>query len=188
MGARWEWRTFGDLSGNALAAREPDRVEESDEVYVLAPGSNASVKFRDGVIDVKTLQRVDRGLEQWQPVLKASFPLSAEDAATVAGALGVDRVDGSSLEALAAGLVAFPLHKSRARHTVDGCMAELSGFRTEAVATQTIAIESEDPDAVLAAVAELGLAGRRNTCVARGLKRLAGVGRYGVIDVGTNSV
>ncbi len=67
-------------------------------------------------------------------------------------------------------------------------MAELSAFRTEHGATQTIAVESEDPDAVLAAVAGLGLAGRTNTCVARGLKRLAGVGRYAVIDVGTNSV
>ena len=42
MGGRWEWRTFGDLSGNALAHREPDRVENSDEVYVLTPASARS--------------------------------------------------------------------------------------------------------------------------------------------------
>src|SRR4051794_663852 len=108
MGARWEWRTFGDdLDGNVLAAREPDRVEESDEVYVLSPVGNASVKFRDGVIDVKTLQQVDRGLEQWQPVLKAGFPLSAEDAASVAGALGAERLDGWSLAALAEDFLAL---------------------------------------------------------------------------------
>jgi exopolyphosphatase/guanosine-5'-triphosphate,3'-diphosphate pyrophosphatase len=188
VGARWEWRTFGDLSGNALAARAPDRVEESDEVYVLSPASNASVKFREGVLDVKTLQQVDRGLEQWQPVLKAPFPLSPDDAATVADALRVDGVDGSSLDGLAAGLLAVRVRKSRARHTVGGCMAELSEFRTGHGSIQTIAAESEDPDAVLAAVEELGLAGRANTCVARGLKQLAGVGRYAVIDVGTNSV
>ncbi len=188
MGARWEWRTFGDLSGNALASREPDQVQESDEVYVLAPASNASVKFRDGVVDVKTLQQGDRGLEQWQPVLKAEFPLSVEDAGTVAGALGVDRVDGSSLDTLAAGLLAVPVHKSRARHTVGGSMAELSEFRTEHGSAQTIAVESEDPDAVLAAIVELDLAGRPNTCVARGLKRILGYGRFAVIDVGTNSV
>ena len=41
-----------------------------------------------------------------------------------------------------------------------------------------------------AAVRELGLEGRRVTCVARGLKALAGFGapRFAVIDVGTNSV
>jgi exopolyphosphatase/guanosine-5'-triphosphate,3'-diphosphate pyrophosphatase len=190
VGARWEWRTFGDLSGNALASREPDRVEESDEVYVLSPADNASVKFRDGVIDVKTLQQVDRGLEQWHPVLKAEFPLSAEDAATVAGALGVEGVDGQALETVVAqpALLAVSVQKHRARHAVGGCMAELSGFHTAYGSTQTIAVESEDPDAVLAAIEELGLGGRTNTCVARGLKAMAGVGRFAVIDVGTNSV
>jgi exopolyphosphatase/guanosine-5'-triphosphate,3'-diphosphate pyrophosphatase len=69
-------------------------------------------------------------------------------------------------------------------------MAELSELRTEAGAIRTIAVESEDPDRVSAAVRELGLASRRVTCVARGLKALSGLGarRFAVVDVGTNSV
>jgi exopolyphosphatase / guanosine-5'-triphosphate,3'-diphosphate pyrophosphatase len=193
VGARWEWRTFGDdLAGSALAAREPERVQESDEVYVLSAVSDASVKVRDGVLDVKTLQQLNAdGLEQWWPVLKAPFPLSAEDAATVAEALGVDGVDANSLEALVdrrLELLALPFHKRRARHTVDGCMAELTQGRTERYSTYTVAVESEDPGLVRAAVRELGLEGRPNTCVARGLKRIVGFGRFAVIDVGTNSV
>ena len=42
---RWEWRVFGeDLepAESRLAALAPDRVRESDEVYLLAPGSDAS--------------------------------------------------------------------------------------------------------------------------------------------------
>jgi exopolyphosphatase/guanosine-5'-triphosphate,3'-diphosphate pyrophosphatase len=42
---------------------------------------------------------------------------------------------------------------------------------------------------VVETVRALGLEGRPNTCLARGLKTLTGFGaRYGVIDVGTNSV
>ncbi len=77
---RWEWRTFGESFGEAdthLAALAPDRVQESDEVYLLSRASDASVKVRDGLMDVKRLERVnDDGLEQWKPVMKASYPLA----------------------------------------------------------------------------------------------------------------
>ena len=69
-------------------------------------------------------------------------------------------------------------------------MAELSEVRTAQGSRRTIAVESEDPARVSAAVRELGLGSRRNVNMARGLKALAGFGarRYAVIDVGTNSV
>ena len=69
-------------------------------------------------------------------------------------------------------------------------MAERTEMRIATGSTRTIAVESEDPESVWAAVRELGLEGRRVTCVARGLKALAGFGapRFAVIDVGTNSV
>ena len=69
---RWEWRTFGDRFGEAdsrFASLAPDRVQESDEVYLLSRASDASVKVRDGLMDVKRLERTnDDGLEQWKPV------------------------------------------------------------------------------------------------------------------------
>ena len=69
---------------------EPARVQESDEVYLLSEESDASVKIRDGLMDVKRLEAVDgNGLEQWRPVLKSSFPLAAADVAAVLDALGV---------------------------------------------------------------------------------------------------
>src|SRR5262245_93403 len=90
---RWEWRTFGEQFGNAnarLAALEADNVRVSDEVYFLSTDSDASVKLRDGVMDVKQLQQVDaEGLELWLPVMKAAFPLSADDVASVMSTLGV---------------------------------------------------------------------------------------------------
>ena len=78
---RWEWRTFGESFGPAeerFAALKPKRVEDSDETYLLSTRSDASVKIRGGVMDVKHLEAVnDDGLEQWLPILKGGFPLRA---------------------------------------------------------------------------------------------------------------
>ena len=76
---RWEWRTFGERFGTAddAAGRRstPARSSESDELYLLSVHSDASVKVRDGLMDVKHLQRVDdHGLELWIPVMKAALP------------------------------------------------------------------------------------------------------------------
>ena len=56
--------------------------------------------------------------------------------------------------------------------------------------TRTIAVESEDAAAVIAAVRSLGLGGYVNTSYPRGLAALIDgkPSRYAVIDVGTNSV
>jgi exopolyphosphatase/guanosine-5'-triphosphate,3'-diphosphate pyrophosphatase len=198
---RWEWRTFGSELGDAerqLAALDAERTQESDEVYVLSSASDASVKLRDEQIDVKTLQAVDAdGLEQWKPVLKAAFPLTAADAQFVLSTLGLAEqpIGGSStldelLASAGPGALAVPVHKRRVHYLVDGCMAELSDLQTGHGTIRTIALESEDPERVSAATRKLGLGGRPNTCVARGLKALVGFGarRFAVIDVGTNSV
>jgi exopolyphosphatase / guanosine-5'-triphosphate,3'-diphosphate pyrophosphatase len=197
VAARWEWRTFGADLGpgeQRLASLTPDRVGESDETYVLGPHSDASIKARDGRIDVKHLLRVaDDGLEQWMPILKASFPLSAEDVHVVLETLRVgDAGRGArTLKDLAAlGVIAIDVHKRRAHYTVGGCMTELTEIRAERGIARTIAVEDEDPDRVRATVRDLGLSDRPVVCMARGLKTLMGFGshRYAVIDVGTNSV
>jgi exopolyphosphatase/guanosine-5'-triphosphate,3'-diphosphate pyrophosphatase len=202
---RWEWRAFGDDLGgpdDGFAALAPERVDDSRDLYVLSLRSDASVKVRDGLLDVKRrLAVADDGLERWVPVLKAPFPLSATAVATMFDALGTAAPDGergaSGLEELLdeivaphADLRAAMVRKRRARYTVEGCMAELTEMRTAEGATLTVAVESEDDERVRAAVRALGLDGRPVTCVARGLKALVGFGahRYAVIDVGTNSV
>ena len=52
-------------------------------------------------------------------------------------------------------------------------MAELTDLRTSDRSTRTIAIESEDPARVIAAVRELGLDSRPNMNVPQGLRSLA---------------
>ena len=199
---RWEWRTFGEVepAERALAPYSPDSVHDSDEVYVLSVGSDASVKVRDELMDVKRLLQVDGdGLELWRPVMKAAFPLAAPDAATMLAALDVDDVELAKAsyapqELLAdvidpdPRLLAARVHKRRVRYVIDECMVELTDIRADHTSTQTVAVESPDPALVTSTVERLGLGGRRNTCVARGLKLLLGFGRFAVIDVGTNSV
>ena len=202
---RWEWRTFGERFGDAervFAALTPEQVAESDELYVLPRIRDASIKVRGGVLDVKRLEHVgDDGLEQWLPVAKSAFPVGAEELVALVELLGghappllrdeygLDQLVGEVVEP-SPDLVALAVHKRRARYTVGGCMAELSEIRTEHGARRTIAVESEDPARVVAAVRELGFDPARNTSLPRELKALAGFGarRYAAIDVGTNSV
>jgi exopolyphosphatase/guanosine-5'-triphosphate,3'-diphosphate pyrophosphatase len=202
---RWEWRTFGESFAGAeerFAALSPESVRESDELYLLSREADDSVKVRDELLDVKQLEQVnDDGLEQWRPVLKAPFPLSAATVDSVLAALHASpQPRGRSAYTLdelveevvrpSRQLAAVPVHKRRAHYTVSGCMAELTDVRTNNVSTRTIAVESEDPARVLAAVRELGLDTRSNVSFPRGLKALLAIGarRYAAIDVGTNSV
>src|SRR5215216_1555491 len=158
---RWEWRSFGENFGPAesrLASLPPDRVDESDDTYLLAHGSDASVKVRGGLMDVKHRLGVDEeGLEQWAPVMKSPFPLSAADAGFMLETLGaayasVDRGAGTIEELADAGrdLTVVDVHKRREHYTLDGCMVELSELQTGDGAVRTVAVESEDADRVVA--------------------------------------
>lgn len=203
MGAirpRWEWRTFGDDLAGVLP-REPDRVEESDEVYLLSRNAHASAKIRGGQLDVKELLEVrSDGLERWTPALKADFPVAATDVELALSILEVSPLEPlhrnythrellGDLVPATPGLAAVSLHKRRERYTLDGCMAELTAMWSSRRATHTIAVEAEDPELVAATVARLGLAEHPVMCMAKGLKALAGYGpRFAVLDIGTNSV
>ena len=201
---RWEWRTFGARFGIAearFAALTPGPTQESEEVYFLGGGAGAIVKVRDALMDVKLLREVNADqLERWEPVMKQPFPLPAADAANVFAALGLPApvlaraayaLDQFTTELCPLGpLRPVKVRKRRTRYTVEGCTAELSDIWANDKPSRTIAIESENPAAVVAAVAAVGLTGYVNTNYPRGLQALldGAPERYAVIDVGTNSV
>jgi exopolyphosphatase/guanosine-5'-triphosphate,3'-diphosphate pyrophosphatase len=177
-------------------------VQESDELYLLSQDTDASVKVRDGLMDVKRLEAVDgNGLEQWLPVLKGLFPLRAADVRTVLDALGASvselERETYALEQLVGevvdpdpALAAVEVHKRRVHYRLGDCMAELSEVTARNRSARTIAVEAEDPELVATTVRELQLSDRPNVCLARGLKSLLDLDsvRFAVIDVGTNSV
>jgi exopolyphosphatase/guanosine-5'-triphosphate,3'-diphosphate pyrophosphatase len=188
---RWEWRTFGTDFGEAdalFAAMDPERTEETDEIYLVSSVIDKAVKLRAGLMDIKSLERVsEAGLEQWRPVLKAEVPLSPEDAERVCAALGAappaTRRDSYTLEQLVEelresqpDLRTAPLHKKRLHYTIDGCMVEMTEVLVEGKMSRTLALESEDPDLVVAAMRDLKLTGRENTSYPRWLGANAGLG------------
>jgi exopolyphosphatase/guanosine-5'-triphosphate,3'-diphosphate pyrophosphatase len=201
---RWEWRAFDSRFGtmeDSLPGPVLGSPQESDELYLLS-SSSANVKIRDARMDIKVLRAVNNdGLQQWLPILHEGFPLPAADVSRVFEALGLpcpprnltvyslDRFLGDLVDPLDA-IRTVRVHKRRARASIGGCVAEFTDVAAGGRSTRTIAIESENPIAVMAAVRAVGLGGYVNTSYPRGLAALVDdqPDRYAVIDVGTNSV
>ena len=134
-------------------------------------------------------------------MLKVAFPIEADAVRTVwealrlpAPALARESYTAEQLEAEltgpGTGVRAVAVHKHRVRYVIDGCTSELTDVIADGRTTRTIAVETEDPALVTAAVRTLGLADYRNTAYPPGLAALLdGVApRYAVIDAGTNSI
>jgi exopolyphosphatase/guanosine-5'-triphosphate,3'-diphosphate pyrophosphatase len=187
---RWEWRTFGQDFGAAelrIAALVAEKVEHSEEIYLLATGFDANVKIRDELMDIKILERVDaNGLEQWRPVLKEPFPLTAPAVAQVRSALGLPAVpllaEGLSLDRLLDEVARSQdtvrtviVRKTRTRYHVNGCIAELTVVIADDKRVRTVAIEDADPAKLHAAVAAMGLDRFPNMSYPRGLKQVLGL-------------
>jgi exopolyphosphatase / guanosine-5'-triphosphate,3'-diphosphate pyrophosphatase len=180
---RWEWRTFGDrleAAETRLRALGPEPARESDETYLLSPESRDAVKVRNGLMDIKHLEQVNRdGLELWRPVMKSQLPISTADARAVLATLNLeapplelDWYEIADLAGAATAMTLVPVHKRRRHYTFHGCMAELTDLRTAKGSTRTIAVESEDPARVTDAVRELGLDSRPNVSVPAALAAL----------------
>lgn len=191
--SRFEFRTFvshlGDLELTALSPfiKEAD-WEESTEIYLVsASDERHNVKLREGYVDIKTLVHQAYGLEQWQPSLKAPFPLSAaciED--EIWPALGVaapslERHGYTQDQYLTElihphpALAAVPLHKRRLRFAVHDCQAEQADVRIQGRRLRTVALESTAAAAVLAAQARLGLDTHTNVNYMSAIKQIIGM-------------
>ncbi len=196
---RHPFRNRGEADSRQLT---PTDVQESDELYLLG-GAGDNVKIRDALMDIKVLREVDAdGLERWEPVMKQGFPLPGADVATVFASLhlaapALDAETATRFEQFIDELVVpsgvlrlVQVHKRRVRYIVGGCTSEVTDIKAEGSTIRSIAIESENASAVVAAVASVGLGGYLNTSYPRGLRALldAAPERYAVIDVGTNSV
>ncbi len=200
---RWEWRTFGpgvDVAAPHFAALDATGVQESDETYLLS-ATRPTAKVRDGLMDIKALIEVDAsGLEQWRPVMKTAFPLPADDVAAAFRALDLDPpamaresyTYDEFIAELAApgGLRPVAVHKRRVRHVINGCTSEVTDVTADGIPARSLAIESEDEQAVIDAVGSVGLGDYVNTSYQRGLEAILGrvPPRYAVIDTGTNSI
>ena len=83
---RFEFRTFGqDFSESSklmaeLSITVPEKVRhrQSAEIYIVSHTNNINnTKIRDSKMDIKTYVKTVNGLEQWNPLMKAEFPISS---------------------------------------------------------------------------------------------------------------
>lgn len=187
---RWEWRTFGESFGEAeariRASGEPKSRSRTETYIVSSEGPN-NTKIRDGVMEIKRLMEVDgNGLERWNPVLKAAFPLGPADLARVVAAWGVGAPalirPTYTLDAFLSDFVArHPLlkavvvEKERHGYAVDGCIVEIADLKFDGVPIRTVAVENVDPALVLETVRRLGLGAFPNVNYIKALKRHAAI-------------
>ena len=181
---RWEWRTFAKAIETRidLGAYPRTRHLESSEIYLASASSTDNPKIRDEKIDIKTLQQANEdGLEQWKPLLKASFPLSADQLATVYRALNMTappQAGPCDLDALLrmidenARAWAVFVDKVRDQYDVDGCIVESSRVTFDGETFQTVAAEDPDAAKVRDTVAKLGLLERENISYVKAVQRV----------------
>jgi hypothetical protein len=188
---RWEWRTF-DASLNAIedriaAALEHVAPHTSAEIYLLRLGGAQNAKIRDDILDVKRLQQADvNGLELWEPVLKAKFPLSQNDVATafVEWQLSLPSLGRKTytIDQFSNELIAVQSHlrvaavtKSRRRFSFAGCIAEFVRLSVESLYLESFSLEHEQTGPIVEALNDLGLKNVPNINYPLVLKRALGL-------------
>jgi len=188
--ARGEWRTFGEAFGEAesrINSFPKDKVRHSAEVYILSKNSMDNTKIRDMLMDIKTLRQVNADkLEQWFPVMKAGFPLApavlgdvfrawkAEMPRLGRDAYGYEEFLGE-LVSPHADLRMVRVEKERHGFLINGCIVEIADLKFDGSPVRTVAVEMEDPAAVLGTVRQLGLDGFENVNYLKALKRFVGM-------------
>jgi len=81
-GPRYEFRIWAASLAEVRERLErlsgPQPPEQSRETYIVSDATDdTNAKIRAGTMDIKVLLRTDQNLEQWNPHLKAHFPIDA---------------------------------------------------------------------------------------------------------------
>ena len=186
---RWEWRTFSaSLAAleRAIGPLADVAPRNSSEIYILSLHGPQNAKLRGGLIDIKRLQQVDDdGLELWEPVFKAKFPLGRSDIAVAFSEWhlpipALSRIAHDRLQSLIAAKPALRVarvDKSRRGFVFQGCIAEFVRLSVESRSLQSFSLEHQDRSLILAALEQLGLDSHANTSYPLGLKRALGLDR-----------
>jgi hypothetical protein len=189
---RYEFRAFAQNFGLAeekiRRLSELEKFRESSEIYILSVANNKNnVKIRYDTLDIKILAKEEQGLQQWQPRMKAAFPMNIEAIRDeVFPALRVTvpefkRSEYSFKQYLEDIIQPHPdlaiarVFKRRYGYTINGCISEVAELLINGAAIKTIAVESPDVGAVLQAKAILGLQAYENVNYLLAIKRILGM-------------
>ena len=171
-----------------LASMAEGSEKSSEETYLISAATEGcNAKIRADLMDIKVLIAVERGLEQWNPTLKAGFPLNA---ATITGkvfpslqleAPALARPEYTFDEFLNEVIRPNPkiaivaVTKVRNQFNIGVCATEYSRITINGVPRDTVAVESTDADAVLELVEKLGIH-EPNVSYIREIRRILGWG------------
>lgn len=190
---RFEFRVWGNhlspFRARLAAIATALEPHESAETYILSRATDAAnVKIRAGLLDIKLMFEQVGRLERWRPVLKAELPLDSRTIVEqVFPNLGVavphiaqpSYTHGEFIRDLVRpnhDLAMVDVVKIRHGFTTEKYTAEFAEVGIAGGATsETVEIESEDPAAVLRAIAKLGLNSHANINYVRHLKLMTGM-------------
>lgn len=188
---RFEFRIWGDDLGaiEQKLATLGGTVEsvESNEIYFVAGASDdCTAKIRSALLDIKVLLKIERRLEQWSPIMKSGFPIAAPaiDQLFKSLKLAAPRLtkDVYTMDEFLNDVIEsnreiaiIKVHKRRNQFKIDNCQAEFSPVTINDIPRQTVAVEAEDPDQVLAMTDLLGIRTEPNAGYVREIKRLLSI-------------
>lgn len=193
---RFEYRSFG-RSFESQAARMarlsipvPEKVWErrSTETYIVSRTNDVNnTKIRDGKMDIKTyVQSVD-GFEQWNPLMKGEFPISADVLnKEVFPAFKVDNLPALSKESYTLDeflemidqhpdLQAVRVEKLRYGYMVNNTICETGEVYINGARIVTINSESTEVEDLKKTVKDVGLEGVENINYLQAIKRVIGM-------------
>ena len=191
---RFEFRTFGQdfeeaayLMGR-LSMPVPEKVweRESDEIYIMSRANDHNnMKIRDGKMDIKVFVTEEKGLEQWNPLMKGEFPLAAkmlsEDVfpafQVTAPSFDQDTYTKDEFLAMVAAhpdLQAVKVHKHRFGYMVNNTICEVGEVLINGASVMTINSESTELDDILKTMELTGLTGVENINYLQAIKRVIG--------------
>jgi hypothetical protein len=186
---RYEFRIWSESLTpleKKLGAMAQPRETRSQETYLIsAVTEKCNAKIRAELMDIKVLIAEDRGLEQWKPIMKSGFPLAASVIAeqvfpslqVAATQLTKDEYTMQEffgeLINKEAKIAVVDVSKTRYQFNIGDCAAEYSNITINNVLRDTVAVESTDPDAVLALVKTLGI-NEPNVSYIREIRRILG--------------
>lgn len=72
-------QNFGLVEEKMRKLSKFEKFRESSEIYILsAANKENNIKIRYDTLDIKVLVKEEQGLQQWQPRMKAEFPIKME--------------------------------------------------------------------------------------------------------------
>ena len=192
---RFEFRSFGQNFNEAtkimaeMSAPVPEKVKErhSDEIYIVSKTNDINnTKIRNGKMDIKTFVQTVDGLEQWNPLMKAEFPISKEILeGDVFPAFQVKmpilKKDKYTLEEFLQmitdnpNLQAVKVHKHRFGYMVNNTICEVANVLINGAKVVTINSESTEVEDIKKTLEDTGLQGVENINYLQVIKRVIGM-------------